>query len=473
MHKKYASTLHREKIAFLEKKQHHNKKILSLQHKNEKLIVDILKTRNALKEMEQKKYKLEGYEEQTRRLENELQQKSIEISRLQDTNTSLQTQCSMLRIKVEQIQKNSEEKLQWLQGMQKQLGHTFKSLAAESLQNNNKTFMHLAQTTMEKFHDHAQMDLSSRQQAISHLVDPLYSSLQKVDERIMQMEKDRDSIYAGLTEQIKNLAATHNQLHDETSNLIRALRTPTVRGRWGEIQLKRVVEIAGMVEYCDFVEQQSVMFEESNLRPDMIIRLPNEKKVIVDSKAPLLAYLEAIEMPDNELRIEKLKLHAKHVRNHISQLSSKAYWEQFKHTPEFVVLFIPGENFFSAALEQDRQLIEYAAQQNVVLATPTSLITLLRTISYGWRQEKITQHTQQISELGKTLYERLQIFVSYLHEMRKGLERSIDSYNKAVGSFENRVLVSARKFKDLGTNNEDIEILTAIDKYPRKPNDNE
>ncbi|MCD6387909.1 MAG: DNA recombination protein RmuC, partial [Desulfobulbaceae bacterium] len=373
-----------------------------------------------------------------------------------------------LQVRYEELLQKSSENIAFLQNGRREMSDSFKALSSDILKNNSQSFLELAQTAMTSFQEKAKGDLELRKQSIRQMVSPLQESLQRVDEQILKIEKERISAYAGLTEQVRSMAASQVRLHSETENLVHALRTPTVRGRWGEIQLRRVVEMAGMVEYCDFIEQESVKTEQGSLRPDMVVKLPNKKNIVVDSKAALQAYLEAIEAEDEQSKRAKLKQHARQIRTHLSQLGSKSYWEQFKPTPEFVVLFLPGENFFSAALKQDPELIEFGVDQRVILATPTTLIALLRAVSYGWRHEKISEHAEIIAGLGKTLHERLRIMTGHFADLRKNLDRSVESYNKAVGSYESRVLVVARKFNEIDTSVvKAIEPLDMIDRNTR------
>ena len=405
--------------------------------------------------------RLAAKDRETQKLQESFDKEAVENARTQDQNSALRAQLAA-------EQRGAREREESFKTATSELAEKFKALSRDALKDNNQEFLNLARATLEKFQANAKGDLEQRQQAIDQLVKPLKDSLEKVDGKIGEIEKARAGAYAELREQVRNLATSQLQLQAETGNLVKALRTPHIRGRWGEIQLRRVVELAGMVQYCDFTEQATITNEDGRLRPDVIVRLPGNRTIVVDAKVPFEAFYESVTTSDDVIRIERLKEHARLVRAHIVTLSRKSYWEAVQPTPEFVLLFLPGENFYSAALEQDPKLIEDGINQKVIIATPTTLIALLKAISYGWQQEQRAANADEVGKLGKELYDRLRTFLTHLSDIGKNLDRALESYNRGVGSLEARVLVTARKFKERGAiTGEEIESPEPIDKSTR------
>lgn len=373
---------------------------------------------------------------------------------LQNRISSLRERNTQLATTLELEEKNAAEKIAAMQQAQQQireqLSDTFSNLSRQALKHNSDEFLKLAQENLKQFQSQAQSDLGQKEKAIEHLIKPIQDALQKTELQIQGMEKERSEAYGALHSHLENMARAQASLSNETRNLVNALRRPEVRGQWGEMTLKRLAELAGMVEHCDFYEQESVRTDEGQQRPDMIIRMPDGREIVVDVKTPLDAYLNAIEKEDEPGRNQELLRHARNVRNRVNELAAKAYWTQFKNAPDFVVLFIPGDQFLGAALDKDPALLEDALRQQVILATPTSFVALLRAVGYGWRQEQLAENADKIKQVGEELYNRLGTFANHLQKLGRSLESSAKHYNSAVGSFDSRILPSAQKFTEMG-----------------------
>lgn len=386
--------------------------------------------------------------------ESRAQAAQTELVALREVNAHVRESLARAESAAEAEQKADLDKAAFLGQASQQLRDAFQSLSADALRGNGQAFLELANQS-----------LSQKQQAIASLVDPLKVSLKEMDDHIRALEKTRAGAQAALSVQIEGVGKTQLELQRETARLASALSAPHSRGRWGELQLKRVVELAGMVAYCDF-EEQAALPGEGRQRPDLIIRLPGQRSLIVDAKAPLDAYLQASEAVGAE-REEKLAAHARAVREHMRLLGSKAYFKQLERSPDFVILFLPGEPFLGAALQQDPTLIEVGADLGVMLATPATLISILRAIAYGWREEQVQTNTRDIMAAGRELHDRIRILTEYFAELRRSIGLSVESFNKIVGTLESRVLPSARRLQSLGAGSEPIAEIIPIDKEPR------
>jgi DNA recombination protein RmuC len=401
-------------------------------------------------------------------LRKQIAQKEASLDQVrEELDKELQSRVEALT-RLDSAQRSFDEQKQLIDAMKKEMTDTFNALSSAALKSSSEDFLRLATESLGKVVSDTKGKLGEHQAAMDGMIKPLSETLKRYEEQIRVMEENRHKAYGSLEEQLRTLASTHESLQRETSNLVSALRKPQVRGRWGEMQLRRVAELSGMSMHCDFTEQHSVETDKGRIRPDMVVHLPMGREIVVDSKVSLEAYLDAIAAQTDEEKKAKLERHAQQVRAHMTKLASKDYWSQFRQSPEFVVLFIPGEAFLSPAVEIDNSLIEDGIEKRIIVATPTTLIALLRAIAYGWRQEQMTKNAQQISMLGKELYERMSTMARYFGELGAAIERSIASYNKVVGSMESRVLPSIRKFKELGaTGAVEIPQLDQVDQKPR------
>jgi DNA recombination protein RmuC len=373
-----------------------------------------------------------------------------------------------LETTLEQERRSAAERIATLEQSEARMSDTFKALSGDALKSNNETFLQLARATLEKYQDNAKGDLEQKRKDVESVIKPISESLEKVNTQIQELEKIRREDYGGLSEHLKNLRLQTEALNTETRNLGNALRKPMVRGRWGEIQLERVVELAGLMDHVDFHRQTTTDTEDGRLRPDLVVHLPGGKSIVVDAKAPIESYLAAHEEKDETRAKDLMKNHARQVKTHVAKLSEKAYWNQFVSTPEFVVMFLPGENFFSAALEIEPALIEEGVRQRVIIATPTTLIAILQAVAFGWRQERIAESAQEIKNIGKSLYERLSTLADHFGRVGANLDRAITAYNDAVGSLETRVLPAARRFQELEVAAvEDIPEVKPVEKSTR------
>ena len=399
---------------------------------------------------------------------SQLAGREVSEARLQQALSDAQQERARLGAELEAERKAAAGKLALLQDAEAKLREAFSALSSEALRQNNDSFLALARTSLSEFQQSARADLDGRQKAIEELVQPLKQSLTQVDAKLQQVEQTRIGSHAALTEQLRSLGVAQQTLQTETGRLVQALRSPNVRGQWGELQLRRVVEAAGMLEYCDFDLKESVTGDDGRLTPDMVVRLPGGRNVVVDAKVPSSAYLDAIEAEGDAAKDAKLRDHARQVRDHVVKLGNKAYWAHFQPTPDLVIMFVPGEMLLSTALQYDPGLLEFSLGRGVMLASPLTLMGLLRAVAFGWQQEKIAKNAQEISDLGRQLYERIRVMAIHFEDVARGLTRSVESYNKAVGSLESRVLVTARRLKDKGvTAPDELPELETIDHTPR------
>ena len=374
-----------------------------------------------------------------------------------------------LQLQLQTEEQINDERIRMLDEANDRLHNTFAAVSQRALRDNNTQFLQLAHETLGRFQVESRADLEQRQHSIQHLVEPIREALVKTEAQIRQIEKERQATFSVLSEQIRHMLHDQATLRDETGRLAAAMRNPGVRGQWGELTLRRVAEISGMIEHCDFVEQAQRSNAERTIRPDMLIRMPDKREMVVDAKAPMDAYLDAASADSEETRKQHLQRHARHVREHVKILAGKRYWEQFEHSPDFVVLFIPGEHFLAAALEQDKTLLHDALLDKVVLATPTTLVALLRSVAFGWKQTVLADNAGKVRELGEELHKRLTVFIEHMERLGRNLGSSVDTYNKALGSLERSVLPGVRRLAELGVSSgRNLSELAPVEAVPRR-----
>lgn len=411
------------------------------------------------------------FAETARRLgdaQEDLQQLRLELQDARNASISIREENAQLRTEVAHQQHAIPQQLALMQKAEVQLKASFDALASTALRTTTEEFLKLADQKLGNVQKDALGEIGKRQVAIDELIQPIRDALRSVDTKLADSEKARIETSTAIGTLIKHIAQGQEQLRGATQNLVRALRTPSVRGRWGEVQLRRVIEMAGMLPYCDFLEQPTLLGEQGRQRPDLIVKLPGGKTIVIDAKVPLEAYLDATDAQEDAVRERRMVDHARQVREHMSKLGAKSYWEQVQPSPEFVVMFLPGESFFQAALQHDPELIDFGVRCQVFPASPITLIALLQVVAQGWRHERLAQNAEEIQALGKDLYARVSKMTDYLDTMRTRLDSTVKAFNEVVGSYETRVLVSARKFKELGaTSGNEIDPLQPIDTIPR------